>query len=168
MNRKFRFFWLKYVTDVNLEKHCQAGLKGPIDKRITQHKNRDQSHWEDMILNQGESDFYYICGVAQPANWDENFHCVIRCVPGETLILDEQSVTGTILNAVRIPIHEMDCTNSNNPYKDNPKYYTCRNYQFALEFDKLTLKYGSKRKPFVEHKLEQIERENQSETTANK
>lgn len=146
LNRKFRFFWLKYVTGINLEKHCAAGLKGPYDKRISLYKNRDQTHWECITLDQGESDFYYICGVAQPSNWEENFHCVLRYVQGETLILDEKGVKGTIMNAVRIPIHEMDRVNSDNPHKDDPKYYTCRNYQFALEFDELTLKYGCKNK----------------------
>ena len=154
LNRKFRFFWMKYVTDINLDKHCAAGLKGPYDKRISLYKNRGLTHWEDMTLDQGESDFYYICGVAQPFNWDENFHCVLRCVPGETLTFDEKGVTGTIMNAVRIPIHEMDRINSTNQHKDDPKYYTCRNYQFALEFDELTLKYGCKRKHHVEQKIE--------------
>ena len=158
LNRKFRYFWLKYVTDVNLKLHCATGLTGTYDKRISIYQSRqDQSHWEDITLDQGESDFYYICGVATPYNWDENFHCVLRCVPGETLVLDEQSVTGTIKNAVRVPIHEMDRINSTNQHKDEPEYYTCRNYQFAVEFDNLTLKYGSKRKKFVQRKLEQRE-----------
>jgi hypothetical protein len=162
LNRKFRYFWLKYVRNVNLNRHCASGLTGPYDKRISIYQSQ-QPHWEDITLDQGESDFYYICGVAQPSNWADNFHCVIRCVTGETLILDEQSVTGTIENAVRIPIHEIDRINSTNPMKDKKEYYTCRNYQFAVEFDNLTLKYGSKRKRFVERKLE---RENLTETMA--
>jgi hypothetical protein len=165
LNRKFRYFWLKYVTNINLKRHCATGLTGPYDKRISIQSRQDQSHWEDITLDQGESDFYYICGVATPYNWDENFHCVLRCVPGETLVLDEQSVTGTIKNAVRVPIHEMDRINSTNQHKDDPKYYTCRNYQFAVEFNNLTLKYGSKRKRFVQHKLEQLERENPTKAT---
>jgi len=68
LDRKFRFFWMKYVTDINLDKHCAAGLKGPYDKRISLYKNRGQTHWEDITLDQGESDLYYICGVAQPFN----------------------------------------------------------------------------------------------------
>jgi hypothetical protein len=166
LNRKFRYFWLKYVTNINLKRHCAPGLIGPYDKRISVYQSRqDQSHWKDITLDHGESDFYYICGVATPYNWDENFHCLLRCVPGETLVLDEQCVTGTIENAVRVPIHEMDRMNSTNPNKDDPKYYTCRNYQFAVEFDNLTLKYGSKRKRFVQRKLEQLERENPTNAT---
>jgi hypothetical protein len=110
-----------------------------------------------MNIGSGESDFYYICGVTTPYKWNENFHCVLRVVPGETLILNEQCVTGTIMNAVRVPIHEMDRINSINPHKDVPEYYTCRNYQFAVEFDELTLQYRSKRKRHVQHKLKQHE-----------
>jgi hypothetical protein len=47
LNRKFKYFWLKYVTDVNLNNHCAAGLKGPYDKRISLSHNSEQSHWED-------------------------------------------------------------------------------------------------------------------------
>jgi hypothetical protein len=142
LKRKFRYFWLKYVKNVNLNNHCAAGLIGPYDKRISVYLNKhDQTHWEDLTLDQGESDFYYICGVTK--NWTENFHCVFRSVDGEILKLDEKCVSGTIENAVRIPIREMDRINSTNPNKDRPEYYTCRNYQFAVEFDNLTLKYGS-------------------------
>jgi hypothetical protein len=56
----------------------------------------------------------------------------------------------------------MDRINSTNQHKDDPKYYTCRNYQFAVEFDNLTLKYGSKRKRFIQRKLE---RENPTKAT---
>ena len=170
LDRKFRFFWLKYVTNVNLKRHCAPGLTGPYDKRISIYQNQARITHIGRIshtLNQGESDFYYICGVATPYKWDENFHCVLRCVPGETLVLDEQCVTGTIENAVRVPIHEMDRINSTNPHKDDPKYYTCRNYQFAVEFDNLTLKYGIKRKRFVQRKLERLERKNPTKATEN-
>ena len=146
LKRKFRYFWLKYVKNVNLNHHCAAGLIGPYDKRISIYKSKqNQSHWENLTLDQGESDFYYMCGVTK--HWAENFHCLFRCLPGEILELDEKCVSGIIENAVRIPIREMDRINSTNPNKDRPEYYTCRNYQFAVEFDNLTLKYGSSQIP---------------------
>lgn len=148
VNDDFFVLWLKYVEDVNLLEHCAKGLLGPFDKKIWKFANQ----WEypktigNHLLDQAEVDFYYLCGVAQPSNWFKNFHCVFRYSEGEMMEVVENGIEFYVEDAARIEIKEIDREVSTEKYKNNIKYYSCRNWQFANEFENLTLKYGKKRK----------------------
>jgi hypothetical protein len=133
--------WLMYVEGVDISKHCKWGLEGFTSNRMTKFLgnvhglNSTQKlpgrHFYDLGLDESKADAYYICGVAYPLNWEDNFHLAFSYCPGENIIFDERGVSGTILNARRIPIGEIDREKCMYPGKDDPKFYTCRNWQFA-------------------------------------
>lgn len=157
LNREFTFFWLKYIRDVDLSVHCARSLIGMYDKKISIYNRKDKdTHWENVILDKQEVDFWYFCGVSKPYKWEDNFHLVIRCVEGEKLEINEKGVTAIIENAVRVPIEPVP-ENLDIPHVDDPDYYTCRNWMFAVRWMDLTIQYGIKRKKFVENKIKKID-----------
>lgn len=124
VDNTFKYLWLKTVKDVDLSQHCARCLIGDYDRRI----NSGTSEAHDIELNDG--DIYYLCGVAFPYNWNNNFHLAFRHKDGGTIEYSHNGVSVVIENAERLPID----AKYNNPFDRHFKtksYYTCRNWQFA-------------------------------------
>ncbi len=130
VHANFKYLWLKTVEDVDLEQHCARCLIGSYDKRIsTGIKETGEIALEDSI--------YYLCGVAIPFRWENNFHLAFRPSPGKSVHYESNGITIDIEDAEQLPISEayIDWTHPKARFKS---YYTCRNWQFAHWFKKIT------------------------------
>ena len=128
VERPFKYLWLKAVKYVDLSKHCARCLIGNYDNRI----NSDTKVVHDVELNDG--DIYYLCGVAFPYKWENNFHLAFRYKDGSNIEYSNNGITVKIKDAERLPID----SKYNNPldkHIHNKAYYTCRNWQFANYFE---------------------------------
>lgn len=119
----YAYLWLKEVKGVDLTHHCANCLVGEYDNRIKQSiKNAS-----DLELN---NSIYYLCGVARPFNWNDNFHLAFEPCDGETLIYSDRGIQIEIENAISLPISDSFI----DPYHPKAKfktYRTCRNWQFS-------------------------------------
>lgn len=121
----FKYLWLKYVAGVDLNVHCARCLVGWYSKRI-QPDLQDRS---DIVLDEHQTEYFYLCGVSSPYRWERNFHLAFRYKAGNTLRIMENGIEIVIEDAERIQIVKLD-------KYDHPKgsigaYNTCRNWQFA-------------------------------------
>lgn len=120
---------MKYVTGVNLNVHCARCLTGSYSKQID---NKGAKHIP-IVLDEAEAKYFYICGVAYPYKWENNFHLAFRYKEGSELVLNENGISITIMNAERIKIVEMPTYDHWNGHKQS--YKTCRNWQFANQIE---------------------------------
>ena len=133
INAPFRYLWLKYVTGVNLNVHCAGCLKGEYSTKI----NIDLYREKQILLHEHPSRILYMCGVARPYKWENNFHLAMREAEGESFNVDEHGVTMTVMNAIPLPIDSIAVEAIAHPKRLDPKFHTCRNWRFA-NFLKLT------------------------------
>ena len=123
----WRYFWLKTVRNVNLNEHCTKCLIGDFDLRL---KGRD--HAENIPLNDS---VYYLCGVNIHFKWELNFHLAFEPCKGSVVDYTSNGVHIVIEDAIALPISEENVDVSN-PYFQDDRYRTCRNWQFAHWFKK--------------------------------
>ncbi len=123
----WRYFWMKYVERVNLNVHCARCLVGEYGLLNRMKLN---GRYQDR-LDDHKTKYFYICGVHSSFIWAKNFHCAFKFKKGSIIDINENGVQLRILDAERILIRPIDRENSTSPHKDNPAYYTCRNWQFA-------------------------------------
>ncbi len=134
---RFRYLWLKYVTGVNLNVHCGRSLLGKYSELVS----ADLTMYDRFDLDEHEAKYFYLCGVATPPKWGNNFHLAFRYAEGKTLDVERLGVRVLIANAEEIPIQWV--SPSNNPSTPEwvrelarnrgPAYFTCRNWQFACQ-----------------------------------
>lgn len=124
---KFKYLWLKYVTAVNLDVHCARCLVGEYSKAI----KADIPNPQFLALNEHPANIFYLCGVASPYRWQNNFHLAFRAAEGETFQVNELGISVTVKNAERIPITGEAIAVVNHPKKHLADFNTCRNWQFA-------------------------------------
>lgn len=127
---KFKYLWLKYVNDVNLNVHCARCLLGEYSENIT----KDLTSNQDIILNEHEAKAFYLCGVAAPSCWENNFHLAFIYKKGSIININEHGISICIQDAERIDIQPVDMDKCTSKHKDNKRYNTCRNWQFAHQF----------------------------------
>lgn len=128
---KFRYLWLKYVNGVNLNVHCAGCLKGSYSKEI----NPSHSRLNGIELSEFEAKYFYLCGVASPYKWENNFHLAFEQKNNSIIDINENGIKIKILNAERLIIMPIDFSNKSK-YKDDKAYFTCRNWQFANQISK--------------------------------
>lgn len=121
--KPFKYLWLKKVENIDLSVHCAKCLVGEYINAIN---NRQQS-FADIELQDG---IYYLCGVAIPYNWDNNFHLAFKYSKGSQITYENNGISVIIHNAIQLPIDEkyIDTTHNKAHLKT---YRTCRNWQFA-------------------------------------
>lgn len=129
---KFKYLWLKYVTGVNLSVHCARCLLGEYSTAV----KKDAAFTETIVLDEFSADVFYLCGVALPFVWENNFHLAFSHAPGESFEVDEQNIRCTVRNARRIPITTAAMEKVNHPRIGNKSFSTCRNWQFANQLHK--------------------------------
>ena len=131
VSKPFKYLWLKRVTGVNLSEHCARCLKGEYIGAV----NNKVIGLNDLTLQNG---IYYLCGVALPFVWANNFHLAFEYSQGDVIDYSNNGIHIIIENAVVLPISEthIDETNIKAKYK---AYNTCRNWQFANYLNKRLL-----------------------------
>lgn len=125
-NKRWSFIWLQYVQDVNLNRHCKPCLIGHTSFKIGKY----DKHKENIVLNESPARYYYLCGGSYPYKWKNNFHLAWEEYPGKTLIFEDKGIYIEIENAIQIKFSEEDI-DTRLPQSKNPKFRTCRNWQFA-------------------------------------
>ena len=127
VKKKFQYIWLKSVRDVDLTKHCANCLIGQYDPRI----NKKTSVAYDLKLD--DEDIYYLCGVSEPYNWNNNFHLAFRYKKDSRIVEEKNGITVIIKDAERLPI-----SSEYNDINIRDKAFTsCRNWQFANYFERV-------------------------------
>jgi hypothetical protein len=122
----FAHFWGWYVTGFNPARHCQASLLGRRSVRI----GKAMTVGVDVALDEVERfDYFYLCGVSRPHNWDWNFHLAVKPNCGaEAEDVTHAGQRIVISNAERIHIAPLPAGFNGR----DPRFTTCRNYQFAV------------------------------------
>jgi hypothetical protein len=122
----FKFFWAKHVIGFDNTKHCARCLKGSYEKLIS----------VSMPLNKyieipQTGDALYICGVASPYKWANNFHLALQDGDG---IIERVLYNGIKLTAIGKEL-EFDAAPAFIKYQRYGKEFTtCRNFQFGVWF----------------------------------
>ena len=122
IERRFSSFWLKSVEDVDLSKHCIGCLVGK--------RNYDIKQESGCTVSLKSNRIWYLCGVTYPYIWENNFHLAFKYSPGQRIVIDRKGVKLVLQNAEEIPITD-EYIDWELPQAKDPKFHTCRNWQFA-------------------------------------
>ena len=125
-DRKWRYLWLQYINGVNLKYHCQRCLLGKTSKKIT----NELKEAENIELDELNSRYYYLCGVAPSMALEDNFHLAFEECEGGTIEYSFNGIDVTIKNAKRVEFSSDDI-NWDVEHSDEELYNRCRNWQFA-------------------------------------
>lgn len=128
VSKPFRYLWLKSVEGVDLSQHCAKCIIGEYDDRVSARVRQ----LDDVTLTES---VYYLCGVALPYKWENNFHLAFRHKEGSTLTYESNGVAVVIENAERIFFSGLDIDTSL-PQAHKKAFCTCRNWQFANWLEK--------------------------------
>jgi hypothetical protein len=123
----FKYLWLKYVDDYDLNNHCAKSLIGGYSKKI----HNKISIENELFLNEFNSKVYYLCGVSLPFNYNNNFHLAFKYLKGSFISIKENGIEIIIENAERIIIQKQNFYNHEKG--NNKQFHTCRNWQFAYQ-----------------------------------
>ena len=125
-DRKWRFLWLQYINGVNLKYHCQRCLLGKTSKKI----NNELKEAENIKLDELDSRYYYLCGVAPSMALKDNFHLAFEESEGDSIEYSFNGISVKIKNAKRVEF-SADDINWDVEHSDEELYNRCRNWQFA-------------------------------------
>lgn len=131
VSSSFKYLWLKYVNNVNLDVHCAKSLIGEYSKKIT----TKQGEFYNIALDESDYKAIYLCGVSYPYVWENNFHLAFKYSEGKTLYYNSNGIEIILKNAVRLPI-DIKYVDFSHPKAKFKSYHTCRNWQFAHWFYK--------------------------------
>ena len=113
---RFKYLWLKSVTGVNLAQHCARSLVG--------------EYIEPEAALTLDGDIYYLCGVALPFVYKNNFHLAFRRCAGGEVVADHHGIRVRISDAEELPI-DRSYIDPADPHAADRWYNTCRNWWFA-------------------------------------
>ncbi|WP_316521237.1 hypothetical protein [Kitasatospora brasiliensis] len=125
--RRYRYLWLKYVTGIDLSRHCAVALHGRYSRHIDETTREATVELDEFP----HALAWYLCGVtSSPYRWEDNPHLALELAPGHTQDLTVHDLT-VHLDGVR-PI---DFTNAevpaDDPHAADHAFRSCRNWQFA-------------------------------------
>lgn len=122
----FRYMWLKHVWGFNPLTHCAQCLVGQYLKCVGPNMDANDPQ---SLPGIPEGQFYYLCGVSAPYQWQNNFHLVFT--QGQDTI-EAPLWTGArfvLEGAKRIPFDDQAAKTL---FPERTKaYLTCRNFQFG-------------------------------------
>ena len=123
----WRYFWAMTVVGFNSRVHCASCLVGQYHRDIGPKMQVNTPIPVDIP----ENGIFYICGVASPYSWANNFHLALRVKPGVRCSLPTYNGdTVTADGAEQIPILPDDAAQLF-PTRDR-HFLTCRNFQFGV------------------------------------
>jgi hypothetical protein len=128
----WKYFWAKNVKGFNPDVHCARCLVGSYIKPIS---TRAQVNAEIELSGHGVGDLIYVCGVAQPYKWANNFHMACR-VTGSMQDVAAGAMAGgdtfMMRGAVRV---DFDAETAQRQFAGRGRdFLTCRNFQFGAQF----------------------------------
>lgn len=127
VNAGFKYLWLKYVTGTNLDQHCARCLNGQYSKKVSPDMDK-----RTIMLDEFPHKAIYLCGVAIPYKWDNNFHLAMIHAPGEIITFSSNGIEVIAKNARRIMFEDFNAKElSSNSNRTKREYHTCRNWIFA-------------------------------------
>lgn len=122
-SKPFKYLWLKKIEGIDLSKHCAQCLLGQYNEEVS----ADLTAMADIHLSDG---IYYLCGVAFPFCYENNFHLAFTNCEGSEINYSCNGIEVKIENAKALPI-DSSYVNKMLPKAKFKSYYTCRNWQFA-------------------------------------
>ena len=125
-DRKWKYLWLQYINGVNLKHHCQKCLLGKTSKKI----DNGLKEAENIVLDELDSRYYYLCGVSPSMALEENFHLAFEECKGEIIEYSFNGISVKIKNAKRVEFSKEDI-NWDVEHSEEELYNRCRNWQFA-------------------------------------
>lgn len=141
----FQYFWANSVDGIDPTEHCLASLIGKRHKTVS----------PDLInfggrtdMKVGNSDYVYVCGVSASYTHKHNFHMPLMFAPNE--IAEVTTHRGTLVRATNARLMPISDVVAKTKYKHlGYKFYTCRNFQFAIDLhDRGLIPAGSKFNPY--------------------
>lgn len=123
VTKPFKYLWLKKISGVDLSVHCAKSLVGKYDTRI----KSSTKELNDIPLDDG---IWYLCGVAKPYVWANNFHFAFVSCENSTAAISYNGISIEVEGAKMLPINE-DSIDWDLPQSKRKEYSTCRNWQFA-------------------------------------
>lgn len=123
------YFWAKDVVGFAPGVHCARCLRGAYVGAI----GKGMPVNTDVPLDFAEGRILYVCGVASPSRWVNNFHLAVRVTPGESAELETYNGdTVRIEGARRL---EFTDTAARRDYGErDASFLTCRNFQFGAAY----------------------------------
>ncbi|WP_116211564.1 hypothetical protein [Streptomyces olivoreticuli] len=116
--------WLKYVTGVDLGRHCARSLHGGYSKFV----NPNEEVMEGRLDEFEPPIVWYLCGVTR--RWATNAHLAFETAPGDRHELQVQGLHVTLADARPIPF-DAEAIPGDDPHAGDRAFTTCRNWQFA-------------------------------------
>ena len=129
VNVPFKYLWLKKIIGVDLSVHCAKSLLGEYNPAI----NNRIKIAHDIEL---DGTIYYLCGVAIPYKWENNFHLAWRKCIGKSFEYSSNGIYVVLEDAQRIEFSEDD-VDWNLPQAKKKEFHTCRNWQFACKMQRV-------------------------------
>tara|TARA_R110002012_G_scaffold317595_3_gene534380 strand:- start:1109 stop:1522 length:414 start_codon:yes stop_codon:yes gene_type:complete len=120
---QWKYFWVKTIKNINLEKHCAKTFEG-------EYLDTDKKIIETEIEN------IYICGVSSPYNYKNNLHLPLTKKLGSSCIIKEKGVLIKIINAEVVKIKNLAKGEANHKNRFISRFYSCRNWQYAYQISK--------------------------------
>lgn len=125
----FRHFWMKRVDGFDPSKHCMACLKGPREDRVG--RDIEPSTWH-ALEGYREGDVVYLCGVAWPWSWENNFHLVGRVKAGARA--EAATWLGDTVEFDGVERISIDAQPASLAFPGrSAAYLTCRNFQLGAQ-----------------------------------
>lgn len=154
--KRYKYFWLMGIDDVDLSNHCLKGLNGHRYKKI---KNNSIVIEDFDLKDETDEPYqaYYLCGVNHKNEWEKNFHIAFTFQEGIDILTYQFGVELYISNAREMCI-DSSALIPNSPNIKDSFFHTCRNWRFAHHFlkefkpDKYKLlceKYNPENKGYV-------------------
>lgn len=127
--RDFRWFWGKVVHRFNPKQHCARCLVGPWVSELSPKWLAGEAGRVTVQVPDGS--FLYVCGVASPYVWDNNFHLALRPVEGARPI-SAPTYNGGIVHATGAEEVGIPSEPAASQFPDlDRSFLTCRNFQFG-------------------------------------
>lgn len=130
LKNDWMYFWSKTVTGFSPKVHCARCLKGSYMEELGLDSKLNEPF---PIQDLPEGSFLYLCGVAKPYKWSNNFHLAMRVKAGSTI--QRETFRGTrilVTNAEELTIEDKQAR-ARFPEKAKA-YLTCRNFQFGAQY----------------------------------
>lgn len=128
LDKAFRYFWMKSVRGFSPSQHCARCLIGSYVKQV----GLDAVPHAPLTIPGVAGDVFYLCGVAKPYKWANNFHLALRVAEG-CEATEPLYCGGTVIASgfERIPF---DARVATERFPDlGAAYLTCRNFQFGAQ-----------------------------------
>lgn len=136
--RGFAHFWMLYVNGWNPKTHCIKSLVGERNLAVNPQM---QTGITDITCN-GWCDYIYICGVAYPMVFNNNFHLAGSYEEGT--ISEKKTYNGFTVRVYNLKEIEINPVPEEHRSHFYDKQVRCRNFQFGFQQYNTTVDFINK------------------------